>query len=356
MLLKNSLNNPLIRKNEHGKTPLSAFPCSFYDKTLHPCLLFFQKQLLLEGFISFGWNIHNCNNIKMGDFILKKLLVFFVFCTLVFTSGICFTPTVSAATGGLRYTISVAKFENRSNWTGQYQLGDAYGAVLTDVLNQSGKYIVLGERDMRDDAANENAKKGTTAQLLVKGVITHVQNTDNTGGAFNLGGLVLGGSQSTSEINVTMYIVDTETGRIMASKSIVGKSNGGGIILGTSGAIFGTQHKDNMGKAVENAIKQAVLWMDQQMPAIKWSGTVVLNNDGNIYINRGSREGVTVGQILVAGLSNVLRDPTTGEVLDETITEIATLEVVTVKEKVSICKVTYGSSDGVVPGMRVLQP
>jgi len=275
---------------------------------------------------------------------------------MVLLSGIYFTPTVSAATGGLRYTISVAKFENQSNWTGQYQLGDAYGAVLTDVLNQSGKYIVLGERDMRDDAAKESTQKGTTAQLLIKGVITHVQNTNTTGGAFNLGGLVLGGSQSTCEINVTMYLVATDTGRVLASKSIVGKSNGGGILLGTSGAIFGTQHKDNMGKAVENAIKQALVWMDQQMPAIKWSGTVVLNNDGMIYINRGSREGVTIGQILVAGLSNVLRDPTTGEVLDETINEIATLEVVTVKEKLSICRVTYGSSDGVIPGMKVLQP
>lgn len=286
---------------------------------------------------------------------MKKILVFLL-CGMILSLGISFTPIASAAAGGLRYTISVAKFENRSNWTGQYQLGDAYGAVLTDVLNQSGKYIVLGERDMRDDAASESAKKGTTAQLLVKGVITHVQNTSNSGGAFNVGGLVLGGGQSKSEINVTMYIVDTETGRIMASKSIVGKSSGGGVVLGTRGAIFGTQHKDNMGKAVENAISQAVTWMDQQMPNIKWSGTVVLNNDGNIYINRGSREGVTVGQILIAGQSNVLRDPTTGEVLDETINEVATLEVVTVKEKVSICKATYGSSDDVIPGMRVLQP
>ena len=287
---------------------------------------------------------------------MKKFVVFFLLCGILLIAGICFTPTASAAAGGLRYTIAVSTFENRSNWRGQYQLGDAYGAVLTDVLAQSGKYIVLGEQDMRADAARESEKIGTTAQLLVKGVITHVQNTSNSGGGVNLGGLVLGGSQSTSEINVTMYIVDTETGRIIASKSIVGKSNGGGVALGTSRAIFGTQHKDNMGKAVENSIKQAVTWMDQQMPAIKWSGMVLLNNDGNIYINRGSREGVTVGQILVAGQSNVLRDPTTGEVLDETIDEIATLEVVTVKEKVSICKVTYGSSEGIAAGLRVLQP
>ena len=288
---------------------------------------------------------------------MKKILAFLLLCGIVITSGIYFTPVASAAdAGGLRYTISVSKFENRSNWRGQYQLGDAYGAVLTDVLNQSGKYIVLAERDMRDEAASESNKKGTTAQLLVKGVITHVQSTGGSAGAFNIGGLTIGGAQSTSEINVTMYIVDTETGRVLSSKSIVGKSNGGGVVLGTSGAIFGTQHKDNMGKAVENAISQSVTWMNQQLPNVKWSGSVVLNNNGNIYINRGSREGVNAGQILVAGRSNVLRDPGTGEVLDETIEQIATLEVVTVKEKVSICKVTYGSADQVASGMRVLQP
>lgn len=292
--------------------------------------------------------------------------MFFV-CIMMFTYGICLTgvgfaaaPAPSAnvpqVSGGLRYTISVSKFENRSNWTGQYQLGDAYGAVLTDVLNQSGRYIVLAERDMRDDAASESNKRGTTAQLLVKGVITHVQNTGNTGGAFSIGGLVLGGGQSVSEINVTMYIVDVETGRILASKSIVGKSSGGGFAVGISGAVFGNEKKDNMGKAVENAIAQAVKWMDEQLPGIKWSGSVILNNDGNIYINRGSREGVKAGQVLVVGRPNVLKDPVSGEVLDESIDEIATLEVVTVKEKLSICQVTYGSPDDISQGMRVMQP
>jgi curli biogenesis system outer membrane secretion channel CsgG len=286
---------------------------------------------------------------------------------MVFTCGLSLAGIVSAASanpttttpavnGGLRYTIAVSKFENRSNWTGQYQLGDAYGAVLTDVLNQSGRYIVLAERDMRDDAASESNKKGTTAQLLVKGVITHVQNTSNTGGAIALGGIVLGGNKSVSEINVTMYIVDVETGRILASKSIVGKSSGGGFAVGMAGAVFGDQKKDNMGKACENAITQAVKWMDEQLPGIKWSGTVVLNNDGNIYINRGAREGVKVGQVLVVGQPNILRDPVTGEVLDESVDEIATLEVVKVKEKVAICNVTYGSAEDISQGMRVMQP
>ena len=40
--------------------------------------------------------------------------------------------------GGLRYSITVSKFENRSGWHGYWDLGDAWGMVMTDLLNQTG--------------------------------------------------------------------------------------------------------------------------------------------------------------------------------------------------------------------------
>jgi hypothetical protein len=36
-----------------------------------------------------------------------------------------------------------------------------------------------------------------------------------------------------------------------------------------------------------------------------------------VYINRGTREGVSVGQTFDVGKSEILRDPDTGEVLDQ---------------------------------------
>jgi curli biogenesis system outer membrane secretion channel CsgG len=101
------------------------------------------------------------------------------------------------ASGGLRYSITVTKFDNQSGWSGQWNLGDAWDTVLTDMLNQTGRFIVLGESDMRGAAMDEQdfaasgrtagGKKApvtgqmTPAQLLVKGAITHVQG--DTGGA-----------------------------------------------------------------------------------------------------------------------------------------------------------------------------
>jgi len=58
----------------------------------------------------------------------------------------------AAQTGGLRYTITVTEFENKAGWYHSWDIGDAWGTVMTDILNQTGKFIVLGEADMRNEA------------------------------------------------------------------------------------------------------------------------------------------------------------------------------------------------------------
>ena len=52
----------------------------------------------------------------------------------------------SSATGGLRYTVSVAKFENRAGWRGQWDIGDGWGIIMTDILNQRA------EKSLRDNS------------------------------------------------------------------------------------------------------------------------------------------------------------------------------------------------------------
>ena len=70
-----------------------------------------------------------------------------------------------SATGGLRYTVSVSKFENRAGYRGQWDIGDGWGIIMTDILNQTGKFIVLAETDMRKEAMAEQdlAASGRTA-------------------------------------------------------------------------------------------------------------------------------------------------------------------------------------------------
>jgi len=286
-------------------------------------------------------------------------------------------PLAAAAQGGLRYTVTVTKFENKAGWSGNWDIGDAWGTVFTDLLNQSGKFIVLGEADMRAESMGEQdlAASGRTAgggkapatgqmtpaQLLVKGAITHVQHdVKGGGGGIGVGRIRVGGKGGKSEINVTIYMVDSTTGQVVASTSVVGTAKQRGASIGYSGkgwgGAFGGNKDDNLGKAVTDACAQGVEWLTGQLGGIPWTGSVVMVKDGKVYVNRGTREGVAQGQVFVVGDRTVLRDPDTGEVLDESVTEIARLKATTVKEKLSICDVISGSAAKIRKGHGVGLP
>jgi curli biogenesis system outer membrane secretion channel CsgG len=287
------------------------------------------------------------------------------------------TTVPAFAEGGLRYTITVSKFENRAGYSYVWDVGDAWGTVMTDLLNQTGRFVVLGETDMRyeamaeqDLAASGRTAQGaktpvtgqlTPAQLLVKGDITHVQHqTTGGGGGIRVKGIRIRGNKGKSEINATIYVVDSTTGQVMASTSVVGESNRKGGSLGYSGSNWGGDvggfKNDNLGKAVEAAVAEAVDWIVAQLPDIPWRGSVALVKDGKVYINRGTRDGVVSGQSFVIGTADVIRDPETGEVLDESINEAARVRADTVKEKLSICSVISGDVSSVERGMAVHIP
>ena len=284
-----------------------------------------------------------------------------------FVAGPCF-----AEGGGLRYSITVSKFENRSSWDGQWDLGHAWGAVLTDSLNQTGRFIVLGETDMRrealqeqDFAASGRAAGGgnvvvtgqmTPAQLLVKGDITHFEDgTAGGGGSIGFGGVRIGAKGGKAEINVVMYIVDSTTGQVVASKKCYGEVTKRGLSIGFSDDEFsgdiGGFKKTNAGKAIEKAVDEGVEFLISRLGEIPWTGKVVLVKGNTVYINRGTREGVSIGQVFDVGTSEVLRDPDTGEILDQTLEKVACIQVKTVKEKIATCEITQGS--GVEKGMVV---
>lgn len=301
-------------------------------------------------------------------------------CRIIFTvilsvAVLCMAPAFGQ--GGLRYTITVTEFENQAGWVAQWNFGHAWGTVMTDQLHQSGHFIVLGENDMRSEALGEQdlAASGRTAQgsktpvtgqltpaqILLKGAVTHVQgSTSGGGGGVSVGGFRVGGKGGKAEMNVTVYMVDSTTGQVIASTSVVGKSKSKGVGVGYSGSGLGADmnayEQDNAGRAMEDAIAQSVEWLVAQLDDFPWTGTVATVRDGQVYINRGEREGVTAGQRFVVGTSDVIRDPDTGEVLDVFVNEIAQLEASSVREKLTICKVIAGNAAAIEAGMQVGLP
>ena len=106
-----------------------------------------------------------------------------------------------------------------------------------------------------------------------------------------------------------------------------------------------------MGLATADAVNQAVEFLIAQLDSLPWQGSVVLAKDDKITINRGTRDGVAVGMKFDVGTSEILTDPDTGEVLDEELTSVGTIQVTSVKEKVATCKPVSGS--GFAKGMSV---
>ena len=265
--------------------------------------------------------------------------------------------------GGLRYTIQVRKFENKANWSGRWNLGDAWGAVLTDKLQQSGEFIVVAEQDMRREAIAEQdfAQSGrvaggkkapktgqmTPAQLMIKGAITQFDDgTSGGGGGASYRGIRVGVKGGKSLISGTVYVVDSTTGQVTASKNFEAVLKKRGLNVGVArngwaGDLGGFQ-KTPVGKIMNEAADQVVAFLRSQTESIAWSGTIIKGGDSRIIINRGSREGVSVGQEFVIGEAEEIRDPDTGELLDTDFVETGRIEITQVKEKLAYAKKVSG--------------
>ena len=287
---------------------------------------------------------------------------------------LAFASALGAAEGNLRYTITVEKFNNEAGWQGRWNIGDGFTTMMTNALNESDHFIVLGDAEMRNAAMAEQdlaatgriagGKKApkmgrmTPAQLLVRGSITHVQNTTaESSGRVHFKGISLGKSGGKGEVNITMYLVDSETGQVKASTEVIGKAKRSGVSLGYYGSALGGLggnlagfEKDHVGKACADAVDQGVKFLIEQLEDVQWEATVIMAGSKTI-LNRGTREGVRVGDKFVAGQVEELVDPDTGEVLDVSMNIVAELKVTKVKEKVAYCKVVSGS---VEKGMTVL--
>lgn len=286
------------------------------------------------------------------------------------------TTIPAPPSGNLRYSITVTKFKNEAGWHGRWSVGDGMQTAMTNLLHESGWFIVLGDSEMRKEAMAEqdfaasgrtaqgkkSAKIGrmTPAQLLVRGSITHVQDdTGSGGGGISFQGFNIGGSAGKAEMNVTIYLVDSETGQVRASTDVVGVSGKKGFTVGYHGGALGGlggqmggQKKDNVGKALEDAVGQAVLFLIQQLEGIPWEGSVLMVKGGKVIINRGSREGVAEGRQFQVGAVDELVDPDTGEVLDSEMTRVGTIKVTKTKEKISYCAPISGG-DAIQKGMSV---
>jgi curli biogenesis system outer membrane secretion channel CsgG len=283
------------------------------------------------------------------------------------------TPSFAGSpSGGLRFTVVVDNFENKSE--SPRRLGDEWATLLTTALHESGHFIVVAQDDMQLTALKEQLRglSGITtqgkktavrgqmspAQLLVKGVITHFEEgAASQGGGVGVGRFRVNAGRKKTEIRATLQMIDASTGALVAAKSFTGSASGRAFSLqhqeGNHDGNVELGNNDNVHEAFEKALAEVIPWMVEQLPSVAWRGSIVKVDSGRIIINRGSREGVNTGDEFVAGESEILRDPDTGEVLDEVLHERARIRVVNIGERTATCSIVNGEAGQIVVGMAV---
>ena len=279
------------------------------------------------------------------------------------------------AKGGLRYSIMVAKFEDKSGWPGAFNITQAWSEMLSSQLTQDGRFIVVAEKDMRKEAIIEqdfdnsgriqkggkiSAEAGhmTPAQLLVKGTVVSV--ADNTGGGSGsgkVGDFPFTVGRDESAVRITVQVVDAQTGQVVAADDVIGKAHKTKLGISNLPIMKSLDlHKNDMvANACADALKKAVDVIANSLEKIRWQATVVDVAPNNIMINRGEREGVPIGQQFIVGNAEKIIDPDSGEFLDYRFEEVGRLEVTKVSNRIAFCKLV-SSTKPVAKSMTVMVP
>jgi len=186
------------------------------------------------------------------------------------------------AAGDNRPAIGVAEFKNESGagwWRGG--VGWELSGMLSNELSSSGDFRVVERAKLEKVLEEQNlaasgriapgtgAKIGkvTGARYLVMGTVTaYEENTSDTGGGLSFRGIGVGGKSSEAYLAVDVRVVDTTTGEISYSRTIEGRSKGGGMSVGIFRGGFGGslahEEKTPAGKAIRAALVEITDYLD----------------------------------------------------------------------------------------------
>ncbi len=286
----------------------------------------------------------------------RRKVVFFLLITAVLLTGLFYTTYAEAA--GLKKLVAVSRFDNKSNWRGQWNLSNGMTDQLTDALMQSKKVMVLERETLGDVISEQNlaasgramksksARTGkiTSAQILIKGAITEFSNSSKgSDSGVRYKGISVGGGRGEAHVGLIIRMIDTTTSQVLASKRVEGKAKAGGFRLGINrgGIGFGTKgfKKTPLGKATQIAIDNAVEQILATLEDVPYQGRVIKVSGSSVYLSAGERTGASVGDVFtVYNLGEELVDPDTGEILGSEEEAMGKVKIYKVMKKFSKAK------------------
>lgn len=290
------------------------------------------------------------------------------------------TPPAPATPSGVKRRLAVRDFELGAvqNWWGensQWEVGKGITALVEKELVKNGTFSIYTRaaketiKDEKEINKGDAATRNTTGNLagvgaIVRGTITQFGFDNKSkkigGGVFGklagpLGGVIGGVAEKDSKaiVVITAQVVSVATGEILASAEAKGESKRkdrallGGLVKGGSAIVGGFDMSSSdfqntiIGEAtrtcVETLVKELVK-SEAKVPALKRSllGKVADVDGETLVINIGSEQGAQVGDVLtVERILKVVKDPDTGEVIEEKTQTIGTVRLTTVRAKAS---------------------
>jgi curli biogenesis system outer membrane secretion channel CsgG len=176
----------------------------------------------------------------------------------------------AALAQGGKPSVGVAEFKNESGagwWRGG--VGWELSGMLSNELSSTGSFRVVERAKLekvleeQNLAASGRVRSGSGAQIgkltgadyLVMGTVTsYEENTASTGGGLSFKGISLGGKKSEAYIAVDVRVVNATTGEVDFSRTVEGRTSGGGVSVGVFRGGFGgslSQEKNTpAGKAI----------------------------------------------------------------------------------------------------------
>ncbi|TCL64272.1 flagellar assembly T-like protein [Hydrogenispora ethanolica] len=283
--------------------------------------------------------------------------------TLILLFGIFIFPTMAAEK---LYKIAVLPFDDGSIqerwWRNSWDVGKGISDELTTALVNTQKFRVI-EREQIDKVLQEQrfgasgmVDSNTAARLgkilgvqyLVMGRVTEFSFKSNGGGIATSKGFGLGIKTTNALVAIDARLVDTTTAEIVSAVTGRGekKQTNLGLVVNWNAIAFGSSEfrKTILGEALRDAVSQltdelvAKTYGNGPAGDSVLTGLVAYASGHKVIINLGSGDGIQPGMVFtIHHVIEVVRDPKTGEIIDEVTEPLAEISVGEVKEKSATC-------------------
>jgi curli biogenesis system outer membrane secretion channel CsgG len=235
----------------------------------------------------------------------------------------------------IRPVVAVTDFENRANFSGQWNLGGGMAEIMTERL-MSSKRVTILERRHLDSVVGEILRQGRdlfreegrvqkgrlmNARYLIRGVVTDFTVGGDASGWFSTG--TVGGRARGSRARVGLYVTvsDVESGEILSAVRTEGTASAGGFGLAVNykSVSFGgdAYFRTPLGRATAMAMGRAVDKVLRDIPKEYWEPRVAEGGPDTAIINGGENVGLKVGdRFIVRGRGRDVTDPITGHLIE----------------------------------------